>query len=253
MAEPRRGAKKRRLEWRRAWKALGILVADPKRTEQVFEIVRALSGPGSERAFRRFASHPEGQKLLRERPSLLEALSNREALRKLPPGSFGRAYADFMDRCNLSAEELVEADLRARTWHDPAEDDPDRAYFGARLRDAHDLWHVLTGYGMDEAGEAANLAFSFAQVPNLGIGLIVLTAAVIGPKSGWFRWQRYLFRAWLRGKRARLLSVARYEDLLPLPLEEVRRRLGIEPPEKAHPEGIIVAGPSGTRAANATA
>jgi hypothetical protein len=28
----------------------------------------------------------------------------------------------------------------------------------------HDLWHVLTGYGTDEFGEAA-LAFSYAQVP----------------------------------------------------------------------------------------
>jgi hypothetical protein len=26
-----------------------------------------------------------------------------------------------------------------------------------RLDTLHDLWHVLTGYGLDEAGEAANL------------------------------------------------------------------------------------------------
>ena len=36
------------------------------------------------------------------------------------------------------------------------------------MRDMHDLWHVLTGYGMDEAGEAANLAFSLGAGPESG-------------------------------------------------------------------------------------
>ena len=33
----------------------------------------------------------------------------------------------------------------------------------------------------------------------------------------------------------------RYEELLALPLADVRARLGIEPPEVAHPEGVVVA------------
>lgn len=38
-----------------------------------------------------------------------------------------------------------------------------------------------------------------------------------------------------------MLTVAPYESLLERPLDDVRRALNIEPPEVAHPEGIVVA------------
>ena len=78
-------------------------------------------------------------------------------------------------------------------------------------------------------------------IPTRGIALIVLAAAFIGPKDVRFTWQRYLLRAWRRGRRAKLLTAVPYEKLLALPLGEVRARLDIEPPNVAHPEGIIVA------------
>jgi ubiquinone biosynthesis protein COQ4 len=231
----------RKMEWKRAWKALRVLIDDPQRTEKVFEIAEALSGNSFERDFQRFAAHPDGRRLLEERPSLLKALEDREALRAMPPGSFGRHYAEFMEAGNLTAEGLVEADVNADRPNPPEPVDPNREYYGDRIRDMHDLWHVLSGYGMDEAGEAANLAFTVGQIPTYGIVAIVLAAAAIGPKDVRFTWQRYLFRAWRRGRRAAMLPVVRYEELLPRPLDEVRTLLNIEPPELAHPEGIVVA------------
>lgn len=235
---------RRRRDWRRAWQALRNLIADAERTDQVFEIIRALSGDAFDRAWERFRAHPDGQRLLRERPSLLATLSDRAALRALPEGSFGRAYAAFMDAAQLDPAGLVQAEAEASQNYAPPDDgpvDPDVDYFGDRLRDMHDLWHVLTAYGRDEAGEAANLAFTYAQVPNLGIGLIVLAGAVVGPRDLTFYWPRYLRHAYRRGRAAALLTVAPYEELLPLPLAEVRRRLAIQPVHVAHPEGILVA------------
>lgn len=103
----------RKLDWPRARKALKVLVADSERTDQVFEIIDALSGASFEHCFVRFAVHPDGARLLRERPSLLATLSGRAALERLPAGSFGRAYADFMSSGSLTPEGLVEADRRA--------------------------------------------------------------------------------------------------------------------------------------------
>jgi len=227
-------------DWQRAWRALRNLIDDPERTDQVFEIIGALSGDAFDRAFMRFAASPDGRRLLIDRPSLLATLSNRTALAELPEGSFGRAYANFMLAGQLAAAGLVEADETAMQ-NSPRRDrpDPDMEFFGDRLRDMHDLWHVLTGYGRDEAGEAANLAFTLGQVWNVGIAVIVVAAMVLGPKDASFHWQRYLYQAWQRGRRARLLSAAAYESLLPLPLEDVRRQLGIEPPDVAHPGGIL--------------
>ena len=242
MTDDRRPAAQPR-DWAHAWHALKDLIADPERTDRVFEIIRALSGDAFDRAWDRFRAHPDGQRLLAERPSLLDALGDRAALRQMPAGSFGRAYAEFMDEAQLDAAGLVEAEETANETYGRVDDtrDPARDYFGERLRDTHDLWHVLTGYGRDEAGEAANLAFTYAQVPNLGIGLIVVAGAVLGPHDLSFYWPRYLYRAYRRGRRAALLSAVPYEKLLPLPLAEVRGLLGIESPQVAHPEGILMA------------
>jgi ubiquinone biosynthesis protein COQ4 len=231
-----------RMDWGRAWRALRDLVADPERTDLAFEIVSALSAGSMERTFARVSGCDAGRALLGEKPDLLAALSDRERLRALPDGSFGREYARFMDAAGLSPEGLVEADAEAtRNDPDARRLDPEREWLGHRMREAHDLWHVLTGYGRDEAGEAANLAFSFGQITNPGLALMVLAGAVLGPWDPTFAWQRYLLAAFLRGWSASDLALARYEELLPLPLSEVRRRLAITPPEVAHPDGIVVA------------
>lgn len=226
----------RPVQWRRGWQALRLLVANPDRTEHVFELIQALGGDGGEKRFQRFARDPEGIRLLEERPSLLTRLGDRAALGALPEGSLGNAYARFMNAGGIDAEGLVEA---AAAVPKEGDLDPDRRWFFDRLRDQHDLWHVLTGYGRDLAGEAALLSFTHAQNGNRGIGAIVLTAAWRGPKTLDCHWQRYLLRCWRRGRRAVPLERQRWEDLLPRPLAEVRRELQVEDPERAHPHGII--------------
>ena len=57
----------RRVEWRAAWRALKTLIDDPERTEQVFELIRALSGQSGERHFQRLLAKPEGRRLLAQR------------------------------------------------------------------------------------------------------------------------------------------------------------------------------------------
>ncbi len=230
------------IDWKRARRALRRLVSDPERTSDAIEVIDALSGPSFERAFARFAAHPDGQKQLRKQPSLLDALRDRERLAALPEGSLGRAYLARVEQAGISAEGLVAADEeREREEAEPGPEDPDREFFGSRIRDAHDLWHVATGYGMDDAGEAAVLAFSHGQNRMLGFGVLALAAAVLGPRSWSFEWERYLLKAWRRGRRAHRLDLVEWERLLPEPLSEVRRSLAIEPPERAHPDGIVIA------------
>ena len=232
-----------RKDWRRAVRAVRGLVRDPKRTDLVFEIIDSLSGPAFERSYRRFRASPESARLLSERPNLIDSLRDREALAALPTGSLGRFYLEFVNRGGLLADGLLTAEEEAAS-HAPARAaivDADRHWFGNRMRDAHDLWHTVTGYGMDEAGEGGLLAFTYAQVPNPGIGLIVLAAIVHGPWSERLRWPRYLLSAWRRGRATPWLATARWEELLPLPMPTVQARLGIPRRAEAHPRGRAVA------------
>jgi ubiquinone biosynthesis protein COQ4 len=236
------------VQWRRAWRTLRALIDDPERTEKVFELLEAVGGDGGERHLQRFLRHPEGRRLLAQRPRLEAALGDRRALASRSASSLGRAYLEFAQARDFAASGLIEVQRGAEAGEPP---DPARRWFYDRTNVMHDLWHVLTGYGTDPAGEAALLAFTCGQIPNRGLLLLVMAAAVLGVWDGNLGWPRYLFRAWRRGRRATLMTAAPYEELLPRPLEEVRLRLGIQPIREAHPEGIVVGSLEGdlTRAA----
>lgn len=198
------------------------LLANPGDTAQVFDIFRALRGKSGIRAFRRFAASPTGQKVIGEKRRLLDTLSDRASLEALPEDSFGRRYFGFMEEEQLSAGGLVQA---SQSW----ENDPvplEMELFRARARDAHDLTHVLTGYGRDPLGEVCLLAFMYTHSRNLGQALIVLMSLSRMPAP----YRRAVFEAWRNGRKARWLHDQDYEALLPRPLEELRRELQIADP-----------------------
>ena len=190
-------------------------------TREVFAVFRALRGKSALRAFRRFAASPTGRQVLSERRCLLDRLSDHTALRALPPGSVGRTYLAFMEEEQLSAKGLVDAS----NWdQDPVP--ADLGLYRERMRDAHDLTHVLTGYGRDPLGELCLLAFMYAHTRNLGMALIVVMSMPQLPGAA----RRAVFQAWRNGRKARWLQDQDFEALLPRPLEDVRREINIATP-----------------------
>jgi ubiquinone biosynthesis protein COQ4 len=104
------------------------------------------------------------------------------------------------------------------------------AWYARRIRDLHDVWHVLTGYDTDALGEACIVAFSYAQTRQLGFAVIALGAAQEmrrGNRS--IPSRRAVLEAYRTGRRARRLVGLDYEKLFALPLETARRELGIRP------------------------
>lgn len=226
-----------RRNWKRAVQCSPALVAPSRYVSELMEFSLAIAGPTLQAQYDRFRSHPDGRRLLAERPDLGAALADREALAGLPEGSFGRAYLDFTARYRFDAAAFEQGhDLSGMA--DRLGWDDDLAYVVARGLQLHDLWHTLGGYGPDWAGEAGVMAFTHAQVPDVGIGVI---AGILWSISGGTRrreWNRYLAQARRRGREADNLLVAPYEQLLPLPIDEVRDRLGIARTAVAHPQGI---------------
>ncbi len=211
-----------------AIRALRALSANPDDTGQVFQVIRAASGTSFRGVLRRVQADPEGARILRERRSLLPVLGDRDGLRALPEGSLGWSYAGFMDAEKISADGLVEAsDESAREEVHPL--GPEATVLSERLRDMHDLWHVVTGYQRDLIGEAALLAFTYAQTRNRGIGLIVAYGLYRLWRGGAHEAVATVRGGYRRGRGAAFLPAADWEALLPLPLEEVRRRLRVEP------------------------
>ena len=227
-------------DWRAALRAFRALLADPDHTDLAYQVFDALDPDIHERSLARVLAHPEGRRVFAERPVLLSVLSDRVLLEAMPDGSFGRAYLDHVDRYDLDPSKLVQLERDHREIYGG---DPDLCWSGERSALQHDLWHVLAGYGADELGEGALLAFSLAQAGGranllLSIGSNVRLSFEVGP-----RWLLYAFRAWRRGKRAVCLNPLPYEELLELPLSEVRAAVGLNPPEVDHPDGVVYGNP----------
>lgn len=218
---------RKRIQPLKAWRAIQALIADKEDTAQVFKVIEALSGGSDERQFMRFMESPVGRRIVAEKRNILKTLSDRESLSKLPEGSLGRRYYDFMTGENLTADGLVEASEVV-----PGRDNlPEAAViYRNRQRDTHDLWHTATGYGRDGLGELCLLAFSYAQTGNRGIGAIVLFGMRATSRSypGLGIW-RAVREGYRLGKAAAPLPQADWEAMLALPVDEVRKRLKIGP------------------------
>jgi ubiquinone biosynthesis protein COQ4 len=226
------------IHWGQAFQALVTLARDTSRTDQVFTIISALTGDSFERTYQAFKKTAHGQKLLRERPSLAALLADRNRLRAMPRGSLGRAYLAFMEAGELTSDGLVDAQKNGRDPNEALELDEDRRYVADRVRDQHDLWHVLTDYGCDDTGEIANLWFSVGQFGNPGMAFIAFFGTIDGAIRSWFSWPRYCVRAYRRGRDAARLVSEPLEEMLALPMDEVRFKLGIALTPVLHPEGI---------------
>jgi ubiquinone biosynthesis protein COQ4 len=215
-----------RREWGAAYRALRRLLADKDSTENVFEIMRALNGRATRDGYYRLLSTAQGGRLAYRGEDLAAKLSDRAWLATMPPGSLGAVYRDFTDTGGVTPQGLVEVSSQVM-----ADVEHPMAWFGRRIRDSHDLWHVVSGYGLDSLGEACLVAFSYPQTKALGWAFIAVGAAIKSRQAP----QRYPYVAairegYARGRRAAWLPEQDWLALLPQPLDAVRAQLGIAPP-----------------------
>ena len=213
----------------RAFRALMRLFQNKEDTSQVFEIMRALSGNSVPKSYLRLISSPQGGAIAFSKQEIADVLSDRAFLESLPAGSVGRAYLDFVTREKISAQGLIEESRK--NGDDGIDAQHPYAWYGRRMRDVHDLWHVLTGYGRDAIGEVCIVAFSYPQTTSLGFGFIgvggalKLRAALPGQPVVKAAWQAYQ-----TGRKAKWLPAEDYIKLLAEPLEAARARLNIGRP-----------------------
>lgn len=218
-----------RIQPLKALRALGRLLKDKEDTAQVFEIMRALSGRSIPNGYARLLSTPAGGAIAFRHQELADILSDQAFLSRLPEGSVGRAYLKFTTSENISAQGLIE---ESRKGIDETIDSAHPyAWYGRRLRDAHDLWHVLTGYGRDALGETCIVAFSYAQTKSHGFGLIAAAGALkLRSEVKGHAFAKAAWQAYRNGRRAAWLPGEDYVRLLGEDLATARARLNIARP-----------------------
>jgi len=215
-----------KMDWGHALRSLRRLLNDKDDTTQVFEIMRALNGDSTAKAYQRLLTTPEGGRIAYRREEFAARLMDDAWLDSLPAGSVGAAYRTFIREEQLSAEGLAEV---SRQGAQDIDEQHPYAWMGRRTRDVHDLWHILSGYHRDALGEACLVAFSYAQTRGLGWALIALGAAWRARGAKEYPFVKAIWQGYQRGKAAAWLLGEDYERLMAEPLDAARRRLNITP------------------------
>lgn len=144
-----------------------------------------------------------------------------EAMRRLPEGTVGRAFARHLDGNGLAPLTVTPA-CRARF----EADNP----LALRYTTTHDLLHTLTGFPTTPAGEMGLFAFMLGQGFAMG-GRAALRYArtmytLLLPLHARGIWRNARLGEAM-GRRARNLLEQPLQELLTRPLAEVRRELGL--------------------------
>ncbi len=206
------------------------LVADKEDTEQVFHIAEALPSKRFFAEAQAFCASEAGQRLMATEPFLPDVLDDHDALLAMPEGSVAHAYVAFMRREGLTAAGLVEESNKNKVGRPLYVDQ--FQWFANRLRDTHDMVHVLTGYGRDALGEQCALGFSSGQYHAWSDAFLSLAGAfelkrrvkTDAPVLPAVRQARQC------GKVAAKIFAQDIRSLLAEPLEAARARMGIGNP-----------------------
>ena len=210
---------------------------DPIEGTRVYDVLARWLGRGDRKMLARMRATGQGRRLLAERQEVLDPLTDRRALRAMPKGSVGRALVDFLEARKIRPEDLAHTvrEARADSGGLAPGATPEVAYLHDRFRDLHDLWHVVTGYDNDWAGEYGVVGFSAQQVgyrsQTLATGLAAAIAALTGRPDVLVTW----WKARARARRAPYLLAEDWPALLAEPLDEVQRRLLLFPPPVYRP------------------
>ena len=209
----------------------GKLVEDKEDTEQVFHIIEATKGKASHRQAHSFIRSPEGERMMRDGVDIPAMLDDHARWADCGPETVAAHYIAFMKREGLSAAGLV---AESHKWAPPESLPRDQTqWYFDRLRDTHDLFHVLTGYGRDALGEASLLAFSYEQNHNKGILFIAYAGARQIKKVSCTK--APLYAAIKEGRRlGKAAAKIAHQDIAALMREDIgaaRARLNIGTPE----------------------
>ncbi|CAH8497751.1 unnamed protein product [Schistosoma bovis] len=200
---------------------IGCLI-NPRRADLLSTFGETSGELALRQIFNRMLNHPDGCRILRDRPTIRTNTVDLDSLRKLPEGTFGKAYTKFLDKYGYSPDERHYVKFV---------DDQDLAYVMLRYREIHDLVHTLLGQPTDMLGEVVVKWVEGIQT----LLPMCLTGGYFGslrlaPKQTERFVESHLEYAIYTGREARFLMCVYFEEHWEDNLEDFRSSLNIQSP-----------------------
>ena len=189
---------------------------DPEQTEMVFVLALAINRGRIGELLGQLMGTESGNWLLENKPSIHSSEVDYDWLRSLPDETLGREYVRFLDTNQLESD----------FFEEPKGLPPMIGFVARRMRQSHDVWHTLTGYGSDPGGEVELQAFTYGQVGVPSSAIIAIAGSIRGLRQEPTLWLRAL-RAYRRGKKAGKFAPVIWENRWERPISEVRAELDV--------------------------
>jgi len=203
----------------KALKGFLNVVRDPRRTDEVFALARGLFEPEFVRPIaEEVGVTAAGATALAARKRL--GAVDVAALARLPEGTVGRLYAEHMTRNGLSPDFFPER---------PGDDA--LVYVQMHFYETHDIWHVVTGFGTDVAGEMGLLAFYAAQVTMAPVPPSLIAAGLLNgalfARNDMGARLAAVVKGWQMGKAARPLFGIDWPTRWETPVAALRKEYAV--------------------------
>ncbi|MBD1845842.1 hypothetical protein H6F89_21020 [Cyanobacteria bacterium FACHB-63] len=191
---------------------------DPNQTAALFDIADGLRKTDLYRQFIEYAhSHPAITQILQER--YRSSTPDLDKLLNCPQDSLGFYYAAEMKRTGLQPDFY-----RKITVED------DYSYIALRMRQTHDIWHIVTGFDTNFADEMALQAFTLAQTRS-PLAVAILAATITYALKSSIPLNPLVERmqqGWKMGENAHPFLAQKWEKDWEKPLSEWRADLNIQ-------------------------
>ena len=195
------------------------LLANPANTTSVYDIEDGLRREKSTQLSVEFLLAQSGVKDLVEERYLAPPPA-LEQLLQCPDGSLGKAYALYIQENGFDPNFYRQLDVS-----------DDTSYLFMRRRQTHDIWHLLTGMGIDAAAEIGLKAFELAQTRGTMAGLLVagglIRTLLKEPENLNYLLDRIAV-GYRMGMRAKPFMAQKWEQAWDKPLTQWREELNVE-------------------------
>jgi len=114
-------------------------------TENIATFGEISAGLVLDRLYRQMQEDPEASRILYQKPRINSKTVDLEYLSKLPEGTLGWAYSEFLRKNNVTPDSRLPVRFI---------DDPELAYVMQRYREVHDLVHTVTGQPTNMLGRS---------------------------------------------------------------------------------------------------
>ncbi|MCC5636795.1 hypothetical protein LC593_13155 [Nostoc sp. CHAB 5844] len=201
-------------------KALVTLYRDPANLNYVYDVEDGLRySKAAVSAVNWLKTQPEIEQLIQER--YIAPHPDVEKLLQYPETSLGYAYASYIKKNGFDPGFYRQIKI-----------EDDISYLTLRIRQTHDIWHIVTGFKTDVLGEIGLKAFEMVQTRrNLAFVLVggSLLGTLVKSPDQLPNLLKQITLGYQMGSIAKPLLAQKWEEHWDKSLSEWRNELGIQP------------------------